>query len=65
MPSTVIRSFDYDAAAQRLVVTFQTGRRYAYFGVPKDAVDAFERASSLGEYFNAAIRDHYRSERLR
>jgi lysyl-tRNA synthetase class 2 len=65
MPSTVIKTFEYDLAAQRLAVTFHTGRRYAYFGVPKEVVIAFRGAPSLGEYFNATIRDHYPFERLR
>jgi lysyl-tRNA synthetase class 2 len=65
MPSSVIRAFDYDPAARRLAVTFVSGRRYAYFGVPQDVVGGFGRAFSKGEYFNAAIRDHYPCERLR
>ncbi len=65
MPSSVIRAFEYDPAAHRLAVTFVTGRRYAYLGVPQEVVGGFRQASSKGEYFNAAIRDHYPFERLR
>ena len=65
MPSSVIRSFDYDSAAHRLAVTFVSGRRYAYLGVPEGVADHFGRASSRGAYFNAAIRDLYPFERLR
>ena len=65
MPSTVIKAFDYDPAAQRLAVTFRTGRHYIYLGVPQEIVTGFRRAPSLGEYFNATIRDHYPFERLR
>jgi hypothetical protein len=28
MPSTVIRSFDYDTAGRQLTIIFQSGRRY-------------------------------------
>jgi len=65
MPSTVIRKVDYDPEALRLAVTFVSGRRYAYLGVPEDVASDFRKAFSKGEYFNAAIRDHYPFERLR
>ncbi len=65
MPSSVIRAFDYDPAAHRLAVTFVTGRRYAYLGVPEDVASGLRQAFSKGEYFNTAIRDHYPFERLR
>ncbi|MFW2829270.1 KTSC domain-containing protein [Sphingomonas sp. ID0503] len=34
MPSSVIQSFDYDAAERRLDIEFVTGRIYSYFEVP-------------------------------
>ena len=36
MPSTVIRRFEYDPAAQALDVEFVSGRRYRYAGVPEE-----------------------------
>jgi len=65
MPSSVIRAFEYDPHARRLAVTFVTGRRYAYLDVPQKVADAFRAAFSKGEYFNRAIRDHFRFERMR
>jgi len=65
MPSSVIRKFDYDPAEHKLAVTFVTGRRYAYLGVPEKVAHDFRRAFSKGEFFNEAIRDHYPFERLR
>lgn len=59
MPSSVIRWIQYDPLARRLVVLFQTGRRYAYENVPPEIYSAFRIASSPGQYFNAWIRDHY------
>jgi len=64
MPSSVIRKFDYDPNEQKLAVTFVSGRRYAYLGVPKEVASEFRKAFSKGEYFNAAIRDNYPYERL-
>lgn len=65
MPSSVIRAFDYDATAGTLAVTFVSGLRYAYRGVPSDVAREFRNAFSKGEYFNAAIRGHYSFERVR
>ena len=63
MPSSVIRSFDYDPAAHRLGVEFVSGRRYFYHDVPERVVDAMRRATSKGGFFNRRIRDRYRFER--
>ncbi len=59
MPSSVIRSFLYDAADHRLGVTFVTGRRYSYHGVPASLFEAMKAAFSKGEFFNAHIRDRF------
>ena len=66
MPSTVIKSIDYDAALSRLTVTFTTGRIYDYFAVPQDVVEAFRNSLSKGTFFNTRIRDTYPcKERMR
>jgi len=59
MPSTVIRAARYDPDREVLDITFTTGRRYLYHGVPADAADAFGAAFSKGRHFNAHIRDRY------
>lgn len=59
MPSTVIRSFDYRPERRELLVTFTTGRRYVYLGVPPEEVDAMRSAFAKGRYFNARIRPRY------
>ena len=59
MPSTVIRGFAYDPASATLTVTFVTGRRYAYAGVPEGVVAAFRGSGSKGRFFNARIRDRF------
>lgn len=64
MPSTVIRRFDYDAAARELLVEFVTGRRYVYAGVPEDEAAAFRAAFAKGRYFNTHIRDKYRCREI-
>jgi hypothetical protein len=59
MPSSVIRSHSYDAQTRALTITFVTGRRYVYDGVPQEVVDGFKAAFSRGTFFNREIRDHY------
>ena len=57
--SSVISAADYDPDARTLDVTFTTGRRYTYFGVPDREYDGLITASSAGEYFNTHIRGEY------
>lgn len=59
MPSTVIRHYVYDPEQALLTVTFVTGRRYVYAGVPAEVYAAMRRATSKGGFFNHRIRDHY------
>jgi hypothetical protein len=60
MPSRVIRFFRYDADTRELLIVFQSGRKYAYHGVPPETYEAMTSAFSKGEYFNANIRDRFR-----
>jgi lysyl-tRNA synthetase class 2 len=59
MPSSVIASFDYDAAHARLTVVFTTGRVYEYYAVPSELVADFRMAFSKGTFFNTRIRDRF------
>ena len=59
MPSTAIRSHSYDPQTRALTITFVTGRRYVYDGVPQEVADGFKAAFSRGTFFNREIRDHY------
>jgi len=60
MPSSVIRLYFYDAKRSELTIVFQTGRQYIYSDVPPEIYEGIQQAESLGEYFNANIKDHYR-----
>jgi lysyl-tRNA synthetase class 2 len=64
MPSSVIRYFNYDAGSARLLVVFQTGRKYLYHDVPERVVSGMRRAFSKGEYFNEHVRGHFPYERI-
>ena len=59
MPSSVVRSIDYEDAHSRLTVTFTTGRVYQYYMVPAAVASAFKNAFSKGTFFNKRIRDKY------
>ena len=64
VPSSVIESIDYDTASARLFVAFNGGRIYSYDDVPAAAYEAFVAAESKGRFFNAEIKDRYRTWRL-
>jgi len=47
-----------------LMLTFRTGSIWAYYDVPFEVYSGFIKAPSYGKYFNANIRNAYRSERV-
>ena len=47
-----------------LEVTFQSGHKYLYAGVPANVVLGLERAESKGSYFHAEIRDKYTATKI-
>ena len=59
MPSSVIRSFDYDAVRNELSITFVSGKIYVYQLVPRHVFEAFRAAPSKGAFFNQHIRERY------
>lgn len=59
MPSTVIRSFEYQPEARELEVLFTTGRRYLYREVPPEAAEALRGAFAKGVHFNRHVRGRY------
>ena len=64
MPSTVIRRFDYREPERILDVTFTTGRRYLYLGVPPEAAQALKESFAKGVHFNRHIRGKYAFEEM-
>ena len=63
MPSTVIRSYSYNARRRELDIVFQTRRRYRYRHVPLATYAALKAASSKGEFFNHHIRGRFEFSR--
>ena len=62
--SSAIRVIDYDRGLRRLQVTFASGDRYVFRGVPGEVHRAFCEADSKGRFFQAKIRDRYPYARL-
>jgi lysyl-tRNA synthetase class 2 len=60
VPSTVIRSFTYNAARRELDVVFRSGRHYTYEDVPEETFLDMKSAFAKGEFFNAHIRNRFR-----
>jgi hypothetical protein len=64
MPSSVIGKFSYIAEENSLDITFVSGKRYRYLGVPEVLYRQMRDAFSKGEFFNEHIRDHFAFERM-
>jgi KTSC domain len=62
--SSAIAFVHYEPATAELTITFNSGKRYVYFAVPRGVSDALLAAPSVGAYFNAHIRDRYRFRRI-
>ncbi|MET0567672.1 MAG: KTSC domain-containing protein [Hyphomicrobiaceae bacterium] len=63
--SSVIAAIDYDDERRLLDVEFRSGTVYRYFKVPVHVFEGLCAAPSIGEYFNALIKDAYVWEQLR
>ncbi len=64
MPSTVIRSFSYSKADQRLRVVFVSGKVYDYFPVPESLYEEMKQSFSKGTFFNEVIKPNYECEKV-
>ncbi len=60
--SSVMDEVEYDADAQVLTITFDSGKVYRYKGVPEGVYGELMAADSKGTYFNASIKGQYEFE---
>ena len=64
--SSNVRAVDYDKKTKTLLVVFigrgSPDRKYLYKGVPENVAVELVKASSVGTYLNAHIKDKYESE---
>jgi hypothetical protein len=56
LSSTVIAAVAYDEATWALSVRFHSGLEYQYLSVPPDVYAGFLSASSVGRYYDSAIK---------
>lgn len=47
-----------------LIITFQSGSTWIYFGVDINTANAFMNSESLGKAYHQLIKHHYRSQKL-
>lgn len=64
MPSTVIKSFTYNAGQQILTIVFQTGSVYNYLNVPEMKYEEMKQAFSKGTYYNEYIKPFHSFEKV-
>jgi hypothetical protein len=60
----MVQSISYDADSNAMVVTFNSGKSYAYAGVPEDVARDAANAASVGEFINSEIKGRYSYRRL-
>lgn len=61
--STMIEHVAYEEAASVLAITFRNSGKYLYHSVPRGVYEGLCSAASLGAFFNAHIKHHFRCER--
>ena len=64
MPSTVIRSFNYNAADAVLTITFVSGSVYEYYDVPQETADSFKSFREKGIFYNEQIKNKFRFKKV-
>ena len=62
--SSALSGFAYDPEQQQLRIRFRDGRIYLYRLIPPTVVQALLEEPSVGQYFNAHIRDRFPYVRL-
>ena len=62
--SSTIRAIGYDGADRTLRVEFNSGGLYNYKDVPRASYDAMMAAESVGKFFAANIKPHFKFERI-
>ena len=65
LESSVLASAGYDAKARLLEIEFHSGAIYRYLDVPDEIFRRLLAAESKGQFFGAAIRNKFRSERIK
>ena len=65
MPSTVIRSYNYDMEKRRLRVVYLSGMVYDYLEVPESVYLEMKNAFAKGNFLNAHVKGKYEFEKIK
>jgi hypothetical protein len=63
--STSLKSASYDMLTEKLTVTFNSGKSYAYYKVPVLDFTKFKLAKSQGVYLNTHIVPNYNYRKVK
>ena len=55
----------FDLQTGALEIEFVSGSQYRYAGVPRATLEGLEAAASKGQFFDAHIRERFKTERMR
>lgn len=64
MPSTVVKSFEYNAATCTLRVVYVSGSIYDYKDVPEREYKMMKASTSKGRYLNKHIKPRYEFKQI-
>lgn len=62
--SSNAQAIGYDPDTKEMIVTFNSGSRYAYQGVPEEVALECSKAASVGQYLNREIKPNFGFRRL-
>lgn len=57
--SKSVSKLEYSEDTKTLIITYTTGKRYEYEGVPESVVTDMTKAESVGQYINQHIKGKY------
>ena len=64
MPSAVIAAYEYDAASEKLIIRYHSGKVYHYLQVPEKVFREMRSTMVKGIWFNRHIRGKYHFEEV-
>jgi hypothetical protein len=62
--SSMASTISYNEETQELIITYNSGKSYAYAGVTEDVAVGVSNAASVGEFINSEIKGRYQYRRL-
>lgn len=64
MTSTNILSINYDAATQKLTITFMSLGKYVYYDVPYNIYDDLLQSKKKTETFNEKVKGKFKEQQI-